>query len=218
MIGLALATALILAGDAEGTSTLPDAAPAPQISSSGETIFTGQQIREMGGQPPKLLDSPPEPDVDELYRQGIQGEMQFTGSVGTDGRMHDVVLTKSSRSAELDAIGLSLVNGSTFTPATDGSGTPIAARVVYPINLWKDSLLNPEFAQKSCAQFIIDADWFAQAFPEERPERYRGWLLANGALLSSSLEREAPLADFASVYEECKEHPRRRFLEVLARG
>ena len=187
----------------------------PQSGSTGETLYTGAQIKAMGGKPPKLLTAPIEPNVDALYQQGIQGEMYFVGYVGADGKMHDVILPLSSRSKELDAVGLTLVNASTFTPATDASGKPIAAKVTFPVFLWKDSMMNAAFLKKSCAQFIIDADWFTKAFPEKRPDDYRGWLLFSGMVFASSYYTQSRTAGsspkFEDVYARCKAHTNKSF-------
>lgn len=218
MFGLLLAAALAAGEEAQAS---PAAAPEPIVGSTGETVFTGKQIAEMGGKPPKLLEAPEEPDIEALYSQGIQGEIHISGYVGADGRMHDIAVVKSSRSPELDAVARSLVEGSRFTPATDAAGEPVATRVTYPVNLWKDSLTNPAFLKKSCGQFVVDADWFAQAFPEVKREKYRGWTLANGMLIVGSANQKievSKLPDFTSVYERCKAHPERKFFAVLTGG
>ena len=217
MLGLLLAAALAVGEEAQAP---PAAVAEPIVGSTGETVLTGKQIADMGGKPPKLLDSPEGPDVEALYRQGIQGEIHFSGYVGADGRMHDVTVLKSSRSPDLDTVARSLVEDSRFTPATDAAGEPVAVKVTYPVSLWKDTLTNPAFLKKSCGQFVVDADWFAQAFPEEKREKYRGWTLANGMLIVGSVSQKievSKLPDFASVYEQCKAHPERKFFSVLTR-
>lgn len=217
MIVLALAAALASGSTATDVSTAPPPAPAPTVGSTGETVFNGAQVREMGGKPPALLSAPKEPDVEALHKQGIQGEIVLSGYVGGDGRMHDLVVVRSSRSAELDAVAQGLARGSTFTPGADASGKPIAVKVSYPVSLWQDTLMSQAFLKKSCAQFVIDADWHARAFPEEQPDKYRGWLLAKGmAFLSGrSAVAKATSPDYAAVYNACKTQPQRNFFDVL---
>ena len=165
MLGLTFA-AMALLGDVGGGSPAPQPTPATVIGSTGETVYNGAQIKAMGGQNPKLTDGSPDPDVSALHKQGIQGEMKFSGYVGSDGLMHDVVLTKSSHSKELDDVGLGLVKGSTFRPGSDAAGKPVAVRVIFPVYLWKDSMMDPAFFKKTCADFVADADWHAKAFPD----------------------------------------------------
>ena len=218
MIGacLALGIAPIASAQAQSASPTTNSAPQPTAVASDQGPFSGKQIKEMGGKPPKLIDAPKEPDMNDLYRRGIQGEMLFSGYVGTDGRMHDVTVATSSRSEELDAVGLALVNGSTFVPATDATGKSISAKVAFPVSLWKDTV-NSEFGTKKCGQFVIDADWFAQAFPEKKRDEYRGWLLARGMIFVSNMTRnlKTPDMDFATVYQECKKYPDKIFMAVL---
>lgn len=217
MILLALAAALASGNTATETPAPPPPAAVPTTGSTGETVFNGAQVREMGGRPPSLLSAPKEPDVDALYRQGIQGEIVMSGYVGGDGRMHDLVVVRSSRSPELDAVAQGLANGSTFNPGTDASGKPIAVKVNYPVSLWQDTLTNPAFLKKTCGKFLTDADWHARTFPEEQPEKYRGWLLANGMAFVSGRQSgsQAARPDYAAVYETCKAHPERKFFDVL---
>lgn len=188
------------------------------VGSTGEQIFTGSQIREMGGKPPKLLTGPEKPDVSALHAQGIQGEMFFSGYVGSDGKMHDVIMQKSSRSDALDAVGLGLVNGSKFTPAIDSAGNSIAAQVVFPVYLWKDSAMDQSFWKKTCSDFTVDADWHSQAYPEEAPDKLRGWLLANGMLFAgaysnNSMPKKTP--SYQEAYDACKAEPKRKFFDIL---
>lgn len=224
MIGLIIAAAALASEPTVPIAASQNAAPAAPtaqpIGSTGETVYTGTQIKTMGGKLPKLLSIPEEPDVDHLHKQGIQGEMYFVGYVGADGKMHDVTLSSSTRSKELDSIGLSLVNASTFTAATDASGQPIATKVTFPVYLWKDSMLDPAFLKKKCAQFIIDANWYATAFSEKKPDEYRGWLLFTGLMVASRYsrtEKVGPLPEFDEVYAKCQARPNMLFVDAYMR-
>lgn len=83
-----------------------------------------------------------------------------------------------------------------------------------PVYLWKDSLMDGTLFAKKCSDFIVDADWFAQAFPEKTPTDLRGWLLMTGASVSmpGGLTRRSP--DYRKVYDTCKEKPGRKFADV----
>ncbi len=200
---------------------------APKEDQNGELIYSGCQIKAMGGSIPKLISSPKEPDLSRLYRLGIQGQIVFDLIIGKDGRTRNVSVKTSSRSSDLDAIALGLVKSSSFAPATDREGKPISARAAFPMFFWKDSLGNTEFLKKKCGQFLIDASWHAEHFPEEKPEKYRGWLLANGMLFMGSIRagglsaigtaREIPKTpSYSEVVEVCISKPDKLFLDVLA--
>ncbi len=213
-------TSLSVAHEGVFTSTAfaSETHDSPMIGSTGEQVFTGSQIWELGGKPPKLLTAPKKPDVSALHRQGIQGEMFFSGYVGSDGEMHDVIIQKSSRSDALDAVGLGIVNGSKFTPATDSTGNSIAAQVVFPVYLWKDSATDQNFWKKTCSDFTVDADWHSQTYPEEAPGKLRGWLPANGMLFAGAYSNNLipkKTLSYQEVYDACKAKPKRKFFDVL---
>lgn len=202
------------------SATKPCDPIAPEARLNGELVYTGCQIKAIGGTPPKLLSAPEEPDLSKLYQQGIQGQIIFDIIIGKDGIPHDVTMKASSRSPELDAIGLELVQHSTFSPATDHEGNPIEARAVYPTYFWKDSIGKNEFTKKKCDQFLIDAAWHQANFPEEKPEKYRGWTLANGMVMANSIQsgkrgNNLNPRTYSEVLEICKNNPNKPFFEAF---
>lgn len=225
LVSLAFATTPVGGQPAPATPTATPSATklcdpvAPESGPDGEPIYTGCQIKVIGGTPPKLVSAPEEPDLSKLYEQGIQGQIFFDIIIGKDGIPHTVTVRASSRSPELDAVGLEIVQHSIFSPATDHEGKPIEARAVYPTYFWKDSLLDGTIFSKRCREFVVDADWHAKTFPEEQPDKYRGWLLARGAIVSKlySQGKANELDKFPSyseVMETCRKSPSKRFFDV----
>ncbi|WP_374410533.1 energy transducer TonB [Novosphingobium colocasiae] len=214
----------VIHGDA--ATAKPCEPAAPEKGLDGELVYTACQIKAIGGAVPKILSSPKEPDLTNLYKQGIQGDVLFDLVIGQNGRIRNASLNKSSRSPELDKIAVDLLNGSTFSSAADHDGKPVAVRATLPMYFWKDSMTDPKYFKKSCHEFLIDVNWRAEHFPEEKPEEYHGWLLAKGAIVISSLRaaglsgigqhREFPKTPaYSDVIEACKAKPERPFFDVL---
>jgi hypothetical protein len=207
------------AADAPAPEPCPPANP--EIDSSGEPIYTACQIKAMQGTLPKVVNAPKVPDLKPLFKLGIQGEPLFKIVIGPDGKPRNVTLRDSSRSAELDKIAETIVQGTTFTKPMDGQGRAVSVEALYPVNLWKDTIGEPDFLKKKCSQFLVDALWFQENFPERKPESYRGWTLASGLVMMSAISglngpRNLPKApQFSDIFLMCKSHPDKMFFEVL---
>ena len=200
---------------------------APETAQDGELIYTGCQIKAMGGTLPKLMSAPKEPDLSDLYEKGIQGEVNFELIIEKDGTVRNLTLKKSSRSSELDAIAVGIVNGSKFAPAADQVGKPVDIRASLPMYFWRDSMTDQKYYKKSCRDFLTDVNWRAEHFPEESAEQYRGWLLAKGAMVLGSISsagglsaigqnREFPKTpSYSDVILGCKAKPDKPLFDVL---
>ena len=198
----------------------------PEAGQDAEPIYTGCQIKALGGKLPKLTASPKDPDLSGLYRQGIQGEIVLDLIIAKDGHIRTLSVKTSSRSPELDAIAVALINGGTFSPAADHDGKPVTVRATLPVYFWKDSVTDPAYFKKPCRDFLTDAGWHADHFPEEKPENYRGWLLAKGAVVMIGLRagglgavgktREFPKTpEYSAVIAACKTMPDKPLFEVM---
>lgn len=67
-------------------------------------------------------------------RAGMQGETRTLITIGTDGRVSDCRIQKSSGSALLDAHSCALVTARfVFDPALDAKGRPVEAKAVQPV-------------------------------------------------------------------------------------
>jgi TonB family protein len=170
-----------------------------------------------------VLAQPPQDYPPAARAAGHQGEVAVTGLVGADGRLADAQVERSSRSAWLDRAALAYFRSWTFRPATDGEGL-VRATVAY----WKDSFDDPrrDVEKKTCGDFVVDADWFAAAFPERRRTDMHLYQLtfsmmayaqSKGDLARFAAAGAGLPAAFDQAYADCRAHPRARFLDTYRR-
>jgi len=203
----------VWAGSASVTPAFSQAArAAPSVASTGETVLTSAQLAAMAGARRPVVISYSDPaGLTDLYRQGIQGKLRIAGYIGVDGRVHDAHVIESSRSAELDEAGVAAINTTTFKPAMDATGKALAVQTTIPLEYWKDDLSN--IGNKTCRDFVVDADWHAKTFPEERPNQLRSYSLATGMFFAHS--GTVPHADFQTIYQACAAHPEMKYLAAI---
>ena len=182
-----------------------------------DQVADAAQIRADGGSLPVVAYAPPSDGKEMFFAQGIQGEVRVRVIIGIDGALREASIVGSSRSPELDAFALGLVRLMTFRPAKDKTGQPVAVVAQFPVELWKDSATNGTLAAKSCGDFVIDSDWFRQAFPEKNPDQLRVWLLMTGIFFAQRYVREGKAdvgPDFQAVYHACRAKPKRNLVET----
>jgi len=186
-------------------------------ASAAEEVLDAAGLRAAGGSPPVMTYAPPADGKEALFARGIQGAVRIRVVIGTDGALRDASIADSSRSAELDAFALGLVGRMTFQPAKDKAGRPVAVISHFPMELWKDSAMDGTLFAKSCADFVMDADWFRQTFPEKRPDQLRGWLLLSGLFFAQRYTLGAKPGtgpDFQAVYDACRAKPKRKLVDM----
>lgn len=189
-----------------------------QVVPAQPEVLSASQVRAIGGAVPALLSGPSSTGKEVFFANGIQGEIRIAGTIGVDGSMHSAAVVTSSRSSELDAFALGLITNSKFEPGKDKAGEAIPVRVTIPVYLWKDSLADGTLFSKLCGDFVVDADWHAQAFPEEQPSQLRSWLMASGASVAYNFthkRKPTKVPDFRTVYDACRGKPSRKFFEVF---
>jgi TonB family protein len=182
-----------------------------------EQAIDAAQLRAAGGSLPVMTYAPPSDGKQEFFVRGIQGAVRIRVVIGTDGALQDASIATSSRSPELDTFALGLVRRMTFQPAKNKDGQPVAVISHFPMELWKDSAVDGTLFAKSCADFVLDADWFRQAFPEKQPDQLRGWLLLTGIFIAqrySSGAKQLTGPDFQTVYEACHAKPKRKLVDI----
>ena len=193
------------------------AMPLPGAASAAEEALDAGTLRAAGGSLPVMTYAPPSDGKEALFARGIQGMVRIRVVVGTDGALRDASIADSSRSPELDAFALGLVGRMTFQPAKDKAGQPVAVIAHFPMELWKDSAMDGTLFAKSCADFVMDADWFRQTFPEKRPDQLRGWLLLSGMFVAQRYTLGAKSGtgpDFQAVYDACRAKPKRKLVDM----
>ncbi len=189
----------------------------PGAALAAEEALDAGALRAAGGSLPVMTYAPPSDGKEALFARGIQGMVRIRVVVGTDGALRDASIADSSRSPELDAFALGLVGRMTFQPAKDKAGQPVAVIAHFPMELWKDSAMDGTLFAKSCGDFVMDADWFRQAFPEKRPDQLRGWLLLTGIFVAQRYSAGAKLGtgpDFQAVYDACRAKPKRKLVDM----
>lgn len=183
-----------------------------------DEVLTALQNREMGGSPLAILSGPPAAGKEVLFARGIQGEMRIQVVVGADGVLREALIVVSSRSPELDNFALDLAKKMVYRPAKDKAGQPVTIKAAFPIELWKDSIVDGSLFEKRCDDFVLDADWFRQTFPEKRPDQMRSWLMLTGVIVAGRVARKAEsldiTPDFQTVYNECRKKPSRKFVDI----
>jgi TonB family protein len=99
----------------------------------------------------------------ELAAQGIQGKVVLHLKLKPDGRVETATVQTSSRAEALDQLALQMVQNLRYrTRAPE----PLA-EVLAPIEYRRDSLAT--LASKSCAEFLLDASYYAKTFPDQTP-------------------------------------------------
>ena len=191
---------------------------APTTAFAQADIPRASEIRAAGGTVPELVSGPEDTGKEALFAIGNQGDVRIEVTIGADGAVRGTTIAVSSRSPELDSFAASLIARSQFKPARNKAGEAIAVRATVPVHLWKDSLVDGSLESKTCADFVIDADWHAKAFPEQRPTQLRVWLLLTGALAVSQRDGfSRPSPDFQKVYDICRANPARKFTDVYVK-
>jgi TonB family protein len=195
------------------------ATPATAQDTSIQTeIPDARRVKEQGGSLPSLDSAPSDPGKELLFKRGIQGEVRISGVVDADGSFRQAAIASSSRSDELDRFAMDLLTRAKFTSAKDRNGQPVPARATVPLYFWKDSLTDGSLFSKSCADFVIDADWYATAFPEKKPDDLRSWLMLSGMVFAGQYRQGAKKLrspEYSTVYAACKAKPSRKFVDTF---
>jgi protein TonB len=79
---------------------------------------------------PRALSVPRAAYPEPARRRGLQGEIQLSVTVGTDGAVLDVELKKGI-DPELDALAIDALRRARFAPAVGSDGKPMRYTIVY---------------------------------------------------------------------------------------
>jgi protein TonB len=82
--------------------------------------------------PPSAVQTPPPTYPEALACNGVGGTVQLRIRIGTDGRIGETQVQKSSGNAELDAAAQAAVREWTFNPAKQ-AGKPVAQWIAVPM-------------------------------------------------------------------------------------
>lgn len=178
------------------------------------------ELQKAGGKAPLITFVPKErAPLKELQARGIQGEPRIAFIVGIDGTIRDIRIKETTGSDELDAFAVTLVSGMKVEPGQNASGEAVEVLKEIPLNFWKDSLVNGSLQAKTCADYVIDADWFMATFPDKELRNMRVTTMSLGVLVALGL-RDFPkkVPKEHKAYQTCKRKPEANFFEVYRKS
>lgn len=214
------------AGEVETLASQSEVVDALEATETQHPVMTSAEVKEAGGSLPEIVESPDVvPGLEDLQARGIQGQSVVQFIIQADGTITETTIASSSKSDELDQVALELVDLFVAKAALDAEGQPVAVSVKMPLNFWKDSLVDGSLIEKTCADFVIDADWFLSVNPESSIKDMRVWLMTSGAFISAFFNsgrasesmadrfKNAPRPDPDELYQYCSQKPKKKFFE-----
>jgi TonB family protein len=124
--------------------------------------------------------------LESLHTQGIQGTVEILARVGPDGFPFEVSVQKSSRSPELDELGLKIVKDLKFG-AGGGGTTQSLPPIVVPVEFLRDSVTT--LSKKTCRELNVDVEYQKRMFPESNRQDMTVIKMTIGALFLASSQR-----------------------------
>jgi TonB family protein len=124
--------------------------------------------------------------LESLHTQGIQGTVEILARVGSDGFPVEVSVQKSSRSSELDELGLKVVKDLRFGAGGAGNTQPLPP-ILVPVEFLRDSVTT--LSKKTCRELNVDVDYQKRTFPESNPQDMPVIKMTVGALFIASAQR-----------------------------
>jgi len=155
---------------------------------------------------------------DDIKPTGQHGTVILEGDVSPEGRVLNPVVTGSSRAPLIDARAQKLFSNAKIAPDLLAAH-PNHIRVAVAFYGTRGLDFGSNF---SCAQAVLDADWYASIFPQSGNERtplYR--LIAGGGLIGADprLAFATDPARYDRVWtrtiEQCRTTPGTMFLKAL---
>lgn len=224
------ATGLCLALPTQGFAQEGPQAIEAQLAVSSETqaeIAGAEANRSRVVTRPSRLTAPDWEFPESERALGHNGIVVIRGLLSVDGRLRYLTVATSSRAPGLDTAALSWVAGSTFSPAKDAEGSPLAIMISVPVEYFSHNAPDGYGASHyTCRQFVLDMDWWRAAFPEESVSHHRFYEMVHGlgimARMEAGAERalsaesnEAFLQRWDASVESCRSRPDARFAEVM---
>ena len=154
----------------------------------------------------------------ELAAAGVQGEVLVVVPLTEDGRSDGALLGTTSRSEQLDKIGLDVVRAARFqVKEAQANGWKA---VVVPVEFYKDSATTLKL--KTCADFNADFAYQLTTFPERKPEEMRIFKMLTGVLYFGMGGKPAQAAEVAKrsaaarepTIDGCKAKPENLLLQT----
>ena len=235
MLRAVLGLAMLFAGGASAAESSFEAASLPFAENPAIRCggYLNGYIRVDGEAKVPALKSCSSPKYSDASRRaGHQGGVTVEATVRGDGRVASTRLYgDGSRADDLDKAALDAIARWTFDPARNSRGEPMQAAVIASVAFWKDDVNTVR--DKTCADFVTDARWFAETFPQVKRTRMHLFEILVQRLAmdmiaahetreaATALGRRLPAA-MDTAYDKCSSMPAANFLltlrEALAAG
>lgn len=202
MFRMLLAAALAAAQPAVEPGAAETPPPGPSASWR-EAIANRPSIKVA----PTFVDGPRAHLPESEKALGHHGTVLIEGIIGTDGRMAEARVKRTSHAPVLDQIALEAAMASTFTPARGADGAPLAVVIVMPFDLVAyKSEQGMGIMQYTCEQFVRDMDWWISVNPEKPFSAHELHQLESGMEFAAAISRAngdyARLKGFSSDFDQ----------------
>lgn len=168
----------------------------------------------------RLLTKPSISYPDAARAAGHQGTVRLRLSINTEGRIEDVEVVESSRSAVLDAAAVEQAKAWRLSPAIDVEDKPVAVKVVAPFEFAKDSIV--DLPSKACSDLNVDVGWYRSVYPDKPISDMRLYNLSLGVLAmgagspSRILETSKKFSKaFEKTVERCADKPDEKYWDNI---
>ena len=138
-------------------------------------------------QRPTLLDGPGAKTPESEKALGHHGPVVIEGILSIDGRLTEARVEVSSKAPVLDDVALAAANATTFTPARDANGAPIAIVISVPFSLVGYKSETGGVFEYKCGQFVRDMDWWKSVNPDRPFSEHELHKLELGMMVSQAL-------------------------------
>lgn len=171
-------------------------------------------------QKPRMVESKPLEYPEDAKKLGHQGTVVVQFTVLSNDTISTPTIKTSSRSSILDQAAISFVQQIKFAHGTDDQGNATDTAVALPVSFRKDA--SSDLSEKTCADFVIDYQWFTQTFPEQSVKDMTVYQLTLGLLVlqKSTTDEKLKLArnfgmSFQKTYSDCDSNRDLKFMQTL---
>lgn len=211
MIGIGLAVAMLALQEPAEVLTVQQDSPAMTAALANKPLMKVA---------PKFKSGPEDVFPEAARAAGEHGSVKISGILGVDGRLSELKVALTSRSALLDQSAMTTAAATVFEPARDAKGTPISVPISVPYAF--DNSRTPGrgggVLRYKCDQFARDMDWWYRTWPESKKDTFYTLVLGVSLLsqggLKVGLNREFE-SRWKAAIEACKTKPDRLFIDVF---
>lgn len=171
-------------------------------------------------QKPRIIETRPVAYPADAKKAGHQGTVVVEVKILANDTIATPVVKTSSRSPILDQAAIATVQQTKFAHGTDSDGNPADTTIAIPVKFRKDSSV--DLNEKLCDDFVVDYQWFAQTYPELKPQKMTIYSLTLGLLVmqKNNIDEKLTLAKnydkaFLKTYADCETNLTSKFMPTL---